>query len=405
MSDSHASHGHQAPHEGPGPLGHDLHTGFQYQPALPIPNGKTCVWLFLSTEIMFFAGLIGAYVVLRFGAAAWPATHDVHLVEYLGAINTAVLIASSITVVLGLEAAKQDDARGARGWILLSLLLGTVFLGVKAFEYNAKFAHGIYPRLPRSQIYEKPDVYYAHAIRMRLDELTPQVQEWEKEIKDLQAKTAEEKSADPSIGERVAELQENIDVVNTVRRDVTAAELAFATGPGDLAGREKLNRLAFAIYPRASVAHVFAEEAAPDDDPEDVATPATAEAPADAAASASSRPRLTFAALQTPRGEAEGPSVSAVEPEVEHGEIEGLNDRFAWLKLPILIPGGNLWASTYFLVTGFHAIHVLVGLICFAYLLTLTLGVAKAGLIENIGLYWHFVDLVWIFLFPLLYLF
>ncbi len=41
---------------------------FEYQPALPIPNGKTCLWLFLSTEIMFFAGLIGTYIVLRFGA-------------------------------------------------------------------------------------------------------------------------------------------------------------------------------------------------------------------------------------------------------------------------------------------------------------------------------------------------
>jgi cytochrome c oxidase subunit 3 len=70
-----------------------------------------------------------------------------------------------------------------------------------------------------------------------------------------------------------------------------------------------------------------------------------------------------------------------------------------------MIPGGNLWASTYFLVTGFHAIHVIVGLIAFACLLPKTLGIANAGLIENVGLYWHFVDLVWIFLFPLLYLF
>ena len=52
-----------------------------------------------------------------------------------------------------------------------------------------------------------------------------------------------------------------------------------------------------------------------------------------------------------------------------------------------------------------HAIHVIVGLIAFGILMTKTLGAAKAGVIENVGLYWHFVDLVWIFLFPLLYLF
>ena len=71
----------------------------------------------------------------------------------------------------------------------------------------------------------------------------------------------------------------------------------------------------------------------------------------------------------------------------------------------MVIPGGNMWASTYFLLTGFHAIHVLVGLIVFAILLLYPLGPKRAGMIENAGLYWHFVDLVWIFLFPLLYLF
>ena len=70
-----------------------------------------------------------------------------------------------------------------------------------------------------------------------------------------------------------------------------------------------------------------------------------------------------------------------------------------------MVPGGGLWTSTYFLLTGFHALHVLVGLIVFVIMLTMTLGREQAGLIENTGLYWHFVDLVWIFLFPLLYLF
>jgi cytochrome c oxidase subunit III len=380
MTDSHASHVHDAPHEGPGPLGHDLHTGLQYQPALPIPNGKTFVWLFLSTEIMFFAGLIGAYIVLRFGAADWPATHDVHLVEYLGAINTAVLIASSITVVLALECAKQDNASGAKGWILLSLVLGGIFLGVKAFEYQAKFSHGIYPGLPHSRIYEKPDVYYAQAVRVRLDSLVPQIAEWDQELKTLEAESPE----DP----RIAELRSNIDVYNALRAELTAAELAFATAPNTLDGRSMLNALADKIYPRASVheLHHLAEPAG------------ESEAAAPTAAASAQRPQVTLVAAAAPAEEGASEGSDA-------GHHEGYNDTHPWLKLPIMIPGGNMWASTYFLVTGFHAIHVLVGLICFAYLLTLTLGTAKAGLVENIGLYWHFVDLVWIFLFPLLYLF
>ena len=56
--------------------------------------------------------------------------------------------------------------------MFLTLVLGTVFLGVKAVEYQAKFSHGIYPQHPHSQIYEKADVYYAQAVRKRLGDLT-----------------------------------------------------------------------------------------------------------------------------------------------------------------------------------------------------------------------------------------
>ncbi|MDP7301643.1 MAG: hypothetical protein QGG09_00985, partial [Pirellulaceae bacterium] len=56
------------------------HIQLEYQPGLPINNGKVILWLFLSTEIMFFAGLIGTFIVLRYGApeGTWPAPHDVH---------------------------------------------------------------------------------------------------------------------------------------------------------------------------------------------------------------------------------------------------------------------------------------------------------------------------------------
>ena len=67
---------------------------------------------------------------------------------------------------------------------------------------------------------------------------------------------------------------------------------------------------------------------------------------------------------------------------------------------------GNLFASTYFLMTGFHAIHVLVGMLLFAVVVMQgsRLDSSWTDWVENSGLYWHFVDLVWIFLFPLLYI-
>ena len=67
---------------------------------------------------------------------------------------------------------------------------------------------------------------------------------------------------------------------------------------------------------------------------------------------------------------------------------------------------GNIFASMYFLMTGFHAIHVIVGMILFAVVLKegSNLNEKWTDFVENSGLYWHFVDLVWIFLFPLLYI-
>ena len=127
------------------------HIHLEYQPALPIPNGKLCLWLFLSTEIMFFAGLIGCYIVLRFGApdGTWPAPGDVHVEEWAGAFNTFVLICSSVSIVLALEASKINNEGRAKMWMVITAVLGFVFLGVKMYEYSGKFSHGIYPAKPR----------------------------------------------------------------------------------------------------------------------------------------------------------------------------------------------------------------------------------------------------------------
>ena len=78
------------------------------------------------------------------------------------------------------------------------------------------------------------------------------------------------------------------------------------------------------------------------------------------------------------------------------------------MHLATVIPFGNLWASCYFAMTGFHALHVLGGLVVFAIMLIMAaigrFGVQHTNMLELVGLYWHFVDIVWIFLFPLLYL-
>src|SRR5262249_40423659 len=112
---------------------------------LPLSNGKVAMWLFLVTEIMFFTGLIGTYIVLRNGSRNWASPHQVHLVEWIGALNTFVLICSSLTVVLAHSAIAEGNVKKTVQLISITLLLGAFFLVVKAYEYHAKWEHHILP--------------------------------------------------------------------------------------------------------------------------------------------------------------------------------------------------------------------------------------------------------------------
>ena len=103
------------------------------------------MWVFLAQEALFFGGLFLAYTVYRhlYFAGFSEASH--HLDWKLGGINTAVLIGSSLTMALAVRAA----ATGKRGlvvlFLILTILLGSVFLGVKVVEYGDKFHHHLVP--------------------------------------------------------------------------------------------------------------------------------------------------------------------------------------------------------------------------------------------------------------------
>jgi len=109
-----------------------------------VPAAKLGMWLFLASEIMFFTGLISAYVVLRAGHPAWPGS-DGHLSVPIGTVNTLVLICSSMTMALAVGAVAQRQERLVRAFLGATMLLGAAFLGIKAYEYAAKFHHGIGP--------------------------------------------------------------------------------------------------------------------------------------------------------------------------------------------------------------------------------------------------------------------
>jgi cytochrome c oxidase subunit III len=103
------------------------------------------MWVFLVTEIMFFGGLFMAYLTYRtWYPEGWVAgSHELDIL--LGAINTAVLICSSLTMALGVHAAQLGSRKGQVTFLLLTIALGTTFLVIKAFEYEHKFHVGLVP--------------------------------------------------------------------------------------------------------------------------------------------------------------------------------------------------------------------------------------------------------------------
>ena len=97
------------------------------------------MWLFLVTEVMFFGGMFCSYLVYRYKYFGDFGSASQQLSLPLGTINTVVLICSSLTVVLGVRAAQLGKRTALVFWLLLTIGLGLVFLGIKADEYAEKF--------------------------------------------------------------------------------------------------------------------------------------------------------------------------------------------------------------------------------------------------------------------------
>jgi len=103
------------------------------------------MWIFLATEFMFFGGLFMAYIVYRYLYPQAFAIGSQHLKTLLGGANTGVLLSSSLTMALAVHAA-QAGRRGATvAFLLLTVALGVVFLGIKGYEYVSEYQEGLVP--------------------------------------------------------------------------------------------------------------------------------------------------------------------------------------------------------------------------------------------------------------------
>jgi len=103
------------------------------------------MWMFLLTEIMFFGGLFCAYLVYRSSYYAAFVEGSQKMELWAGATNTAVLICSSLTMALGVRAAQMGQKKLMTVLLLVTILFGLVFLGIKGIEYHEHWEHHEFP--------------------------------------------------------------------------------------------------------------------------------------------------------------------------------------------------------------------------------------------------------------------
>ena len=103
------------------------------------------MWVFLTTETLFFGVLFFAYLVMRLAHPAGFAAASRHTDMLMGTLNTAVLLASSVTMALAVEAATLGRARLASRLLAATLALGLLFLAVKGYEYRREYLEHLWP--------------------------------------------------------------------------------------------------------------------------------------------------------------------------------------------------------------------------------------------------------------------
>ncbi|GMU35116.1 MAG: cytochrome c oxidase subunit III [Planctomycetia bacterium] len=261
-------------------------------PVTGMYNGKFGVWLFLASEVMLFGALFSSYVLLRMGAddGMWP-KHGAEILNVpLATLNTAVLISSSVTMVMAWAQLKMKKVGKAQLYLTLTFLLAGSFLVVKYFEYSEKFHHyQVWLNSPLTV-----DGHEVSTVRGHFDEKSPHL-------------------------------------------EVDAKSGAFIT------------------------------------------------------------PEFVSIIPDSHGGDHEHASAMRIEGD----QIKRVSN---------FGPRHSTFLATYFTLTGLHGLHIIGGMIVILYFMLTGARFSRinpdkyANRIECTGLYWHFVDLVWIFLFPVLYL-
>ena len=376
----------------------------QYQQALPISHGKLAMLLFMSTEVMFFTALLGAYVVLRFSnGLPWPTQSTMHVDLVKGILNTFILLGSSVTLYFAIRASNKDTAGSVRIWLVATIALAFAFLAVKGTEYNKKFEHGIYPRSNGSLIYDQAGETY----------LSNVVEEMRETIK-----LAEQSGLDAESLEKLYMVQSGVvdwtqfrvgRSADSSSRDSAIKAMAYRIKP--IGANENLDK-----YLADESQNVGMEKQQLDRQLAEAekSLKSVQEKIRELLPQRESGDEVIQAQFRDVSNEAERitDSISGIRKELKPVEArlavaelavgDGINDHLG-LKLPMVIPNGKSWTNTYFLLTGFHAIHLIAGLIVMVCWVFFRLGKDRVHWLENFSIYWHFVDLVWLVIFGIVY--
>ena len=284
-----AGHGGHGEHESHPRFQHQFDDMGQQQAASGLG-----MWMFLVQEIMFFGGLFIAYLVYRHKFFDAFSAASITLNWRLGFFNTIVLIGSSLTMALAVNAAQRGLKKRLIFFILSTMFLGTVFLGVKVIEYHDKYVENHIPG----------------------------------------ANFCFHDSQEPCMDNEGKPQKEEEEWLSEARKEKPG--MANPSAMAGMAGNLEMAPQGHSAPDEATIANK----------------------------SASPRDRS--------------------------------------------MSGSELYFSLYFAMTGMHALHMVIGMGLMVWLLLQAYkGVYDEKYftpVENFGLYWHFVDIVWIYLFPLLYL-
>jgi heme/copper-type cytochrome/quinol oxidase subunit 3 len=113
------------------------------EPGTGVSNDKLGMWIFLASEVIFFAVLIAAVVTLRLrNAEIWGEHHEAAIATQLATINTFILIMSSVFVVSAIDAIQKGKENWMKFWLFLTLVGGSIFLYIQSLEW-AELSHGL----------------------------------------------------------------------------------------------------------------------------------------------------------------------------------------------------------------------------------------------------------------------